>query len=469
MNNNVNNKLMQFCIFSIILITGYLFRFYNINFDDLWIDEIATFWISDPKLSLEESHTNHKSLEQIPFLFNFIVKIFYKTFGYKIEISRYLPFLFSFFSILTVSYISKLISKNYGFIFTSFLISYNIFLIGYSQELRVYSALFFFNSISIIFFLKCFSKYKIFNLIFFNIFTSISILLHPFSIILLMSYLTVLIFFKNVTYRAMKLSLVVLIIFSIVFYYHFINASPSVAPSWILQPDLKFFTNFYFSKFFGSRLIGMIHLLILFYLIVKYFKQIIFDKKLLLFLILLIYSYLFPLLYGYLFEPILIPRYIIFVLIPIIVLMTHFIYELKKIKKNILIFLVFLITIGNLLTEQTVKQLYQERAIYKPEFNKALLIIEDSKYKNFSIKVDKGVKEFSATTWESAVKHYLVFLISKNNLDIIYRNMNEVADEHTWIFCIHDLNQNKCKTPVNFKSEKVVKLNRLDLILAKSK
>ena len=47
--------------------------------------------------------------------------------------------------------------------------------------------------------------------------------------------------------------------------------------------------------------------------------------------------------------------------------------------------------------------------------------------------------------------------------------MNEVADEHTWIFCIHDLNQNKCKTPVNFKSEKVVKLNRLDLILAKSK
>ena len=26
------------------------------------------------------------------------------------------------------------------------------------------------------------------------------------------------------------------------------------------QPDLKFYSNFYFSKFFGSRLLGIIHL-----------------------------------------------------------------------------------------------------------------------------------------------------------------------------------------------------------------
>ena len=37
--------------FIIIIICGLFFRFYNINFDDLWIDEISTFWISNPDIS----------------------------------------------------------------------------------------------------------------------------------------------------------------------------------------------------------------------------------------------------------------------------------------------------------------------------------------------------------------------------------------------------------------------------------
>ena len=40
-----------------------------------------------------------------------------------------------------------------------------------------------------------------------------------------------------------------------------------------------------------------------------------------------------------------------------------------------------IITIGNLLTEQTFKQIYQERKVYKPEFKKALKIINNSNHK----------------------------------------------------------------------------------------
>jgi hypothetical protein len=283
-----------------------------------------------------------------------------------------------------------------------------------------------------------------------------------------MSYLTVAIVFRSTLYKSINISLIGITIFSLVFYYNFIQSSIAT-PSWILPPDLKFFTNFYFSKFFGSRLIGLIHLLILIFLISKFHHKIIHDKKIFLFFILLIYSYFFPLLYGYFFKPILIPRYIIFVLIPIIILFTYLIFELPNTKKIILVSFIFFITLGNLLTEQTFKQFYKERVLYKPEFNKALLIINDSNNKNFSIKLDKVTREISTNTWNKAVKHYLLFLISKNNLNIVYKEIDEIDNDNTWLFCIHDLNHNNCKLSTNYKIHKSISLNRLDLILTSIK
>ena len=40
----------------LLLILGVTFRLYNINFDNLWIDEIASFWISNPDFDFNESH-----------------------------------------------------------------------------------------------------------------------------------------------------------------------------------------------------------------------------------------------------------------------------------------------------------------------------------------------------------------------------------------------------------------------------
>ena len=152
MKNNIIKIFKPTYFFLIILILGFFLRFYNLNFDDFWIDELSTFWIANPEISLKDSYLNHKSLEQTPFLFNLTIKTFFWIFGYKVEISRYLPFLFSFMSIISIAYISKLLSNNNSYIFSSFLISFNIFLISYSQELRVYSALLFFISLSLIFF-----------------------------------------------------------------------------------------------------------------------------------------------------------------------------------------------------------------------------------------------------------------------------------------------------------------------------
>ena len=452
-------------IFLIILSLGFLLRFYNLNFDDLWIDELSTFWIGNPNVSLKESYFNHKSLEQTPFLFNLIIKKFFELFSYKVEMARYLPFLFSFLSIITVGYISKLLSTNNSYVFSSFLISFNIFLISYSQELRVYSALFFFMSLSIVYFIKTIEDDKKINLFLFINFTIISILLHPFALLLLLTYLTHFIFFKKKFFTKMNISLALISIVSLFFYYHFIKTSLT-SPSWILQPDLKFFTNFYFSKFFGSRLIGLIFLLILIYIILKFFSKIISNHKIFIFFILLIYSYFFPLVYGYFFKPIMLPRYIIFVLIPIVILISHYVFELGNIQKKFFILLICFLTLGNLLTEQTIKQFYKKRVVYKPEFTKSLLFIENSNYRTFSLKLNVASKEIDQDTWSKATLNYLNFLIVKNNLSISFLDFKETTNKKVWIMCVHDLNKNDCKLPQNFKIDKVQKLNRLDLILA---
>ena len=90
-------------------------------------------------------------------------------------------------------------------------------------------------------------------------------------------------------------------------------------------------------------------------------------------------SYFIPLMYGYFLEPIIFPKYIIFVLISIILLISIlvFLIENQNLKKFFVIFLI-LLNLGNHLTESTLKQFFYERVKFKPDFDTAFEIIESS-------------------------------------------------------------------------------------------
>jgi 4-amino-4-deoxy-L-arabinose transferase-like glycosyltransferase len=452
----------------LLLALGVTFRLYNINFDNLWVDEILSFWIANPDFDFKESYLNHKSAEKIPFLFNFIIKFFFTIFGYDINLARIIPCIFSIFGILSVIYLSKLLSKKNAYIFAAFLTSFNIFLIGYSQELRVYSTLFFFINISLIFFYKSYENDNKINHSIFIIVTLFSILLYPFSIILYIAYCLytfLLLLNSKIENKTIFISLFIILLFSIL-YYVFYFQTTLVSPTWINQPELKFFTNFYFSKFFGSRLVGLLFLITLIFLSFKHFSKIIRLEKITLIFIFLILSYMIPLVYTYMIQPILISRYIIFVLIPIIILISHFTFELKNNKiRFYIIFALCLFTLSNFVTEQTFKQFYKDRRIYKPEFVKSLKIINDSNNKNYSLKVNPAVKILK-DSWANAVNNYLDYIKIEQNLDINFKEYEKLKYENIWIICVHDINKNDCALPNKFISIEHFKLNRLDLILA---
>ena len=55
--------LNQQKILLLILLSGILFRAYNINFDDYWYDEIVSFWVSSPEHNFSKSFDIHNKIE----------------------------------------------------------------------------------------------------------------------------------------------------------------------------------------------------------------------------------------------------------------------------------------------------------------------------------------------------------------------------------------------------------------------
>ena len=448
-NYKITNR--SYLLIFITLIFGIVTRVYNINYDHLWFDEIVSFWVAEPSISIKESFNRHWSTEAGPFLYNFILKIYFKIFGYDINLGRYLSFLFNILGIITSACICLKIKKNNAFILCLILLVSNIFLIIYSQELRGYSLVFFLSALYLYLFLEIIvKKLSVRNrLILFVLFTIIQILMilsHPFCLIIffssiLFSIIKFLKFDENL--KKLNFSILITLVFCF-FYFLSYYKNTNIYPGWIVQPDFKFYTNFYFSKFFGSRLIGMIHLIILLGLIFNFLKKK--EGKpfnINLFFIILFLSYFLPITFGYLFKPIIFPRYIIFVLIPITIILSILIYEIKnEYLKKLLIAILIFGNIGNLYTESIIQQFIKERPQFKSNFSGALTAINKSKIKYYTIDIPSY-----NTHHEIAISHYTKIIAEDLNLEINFIKKKDFFNsdkKEIWTICLIVITKDKC-------------------------
>lgn len=449
-----NNKKLFYIVFYLILFSGIILRLYNINYDNYWYDEILSYWVSDPRISTSSSFDRHQSIEQLPFLFNLLLKYYFNIFSYNPDNGRYLSFIFSILSILTITKICHNLKKNYSFLFCLFLLCFNIFLIGYSQELRPYSMILFFCSLQLLFFFRLIEESNDKNnklLIFFSVLINIlTVSSHPFTLIIFFS----IIFFSflySIKFKKNLKKLNFTILYTVIFcsfYYVFYLKNLNPIPTWLEQPELKFYTNFYFSGFFGSRLLGLLHLFLLIYLVVVFFKK--FKNEyfnLNIFLIIIFFSYFLPIIYGYIFQPIIFSRYIIFVLIPIIILISYLTFEIKIKKiKNLIIIITVLLTLGNLYTETTIKQFFTKRMHYKPDFISALKDINKSKEKSYTL--DISLDKYAENSAHLAIENYVNELKKKLNFhQIYYTSKKEYLisnQKKIWVICLTIISKDKC-------------------------
>ena len=444
-------------ILNIVLISsltiGIFLRLFNINYDNLWIDEMATFWVTDPNISIEEMFLRHKSTELAPQFYYISVYILHKIFGYDPSVGRYFSSTLGVISIFLFGYLVNLIKNNGSYKLSIILVSLNVFLITYSMEMRVYILLFTISITSLIFFVKYLNTKKIIFLFYFLFFQSIAAYTHPFSIIIFIGLLFLPVHkYLNKKNNDKILNLFLLFtgitVFLITFAYYY-GLEITSDYQWNKQPSLKFYTNFYFSNYFGSRILGIFHLLILIYLIFLNKNFLIKNnEKMFLLLIILILSYLLPLSFG-IYRPIITSKYIIFVLIPIISLLSILIYEIKKDKlKKILIFLFIFFTIVNQFTEQNFKQIYNERKFFKPQFSLALKHINSSQNNNYMIDVNFAKTKNLKNYYEIIYSNYLNFLSKSKNLKVNHLSLEEQKSNNIneiWIICSYLVSGDNCK------------------------
>ena len=160
------------------------------------------------------------------------------------------------------------------------------------------------------------------------------------------------------------------------------------------------------------------------------------------FLISILLIYFLPILFGYIYKPVLVSRYIIFVLIPIFVLISYFTFRIKNIKlRQFLYTLLIISTIGNHFTEQTFKQFTKDRIPSKPEYKDAVSFMKNSKINNYFIKVE-NMKSDKDTI--DAISNYINIL---NNSPYQLKNLNFENFEMKstfWQFCPQDINKKAC-------------------------
>ena len=470
----MKDKKNIFFILLFFVLLGIFLRFYQLNFENYWWDEMLGFWTADPNVNINETISRHKNHDHTSILFHLILKNYYSIVGYNPEFGRYIPFFFGVLSLPFLGILSKQIKNNNSYILSILLISINIYLINYSQETRVYSLIFLLCIINLIFYYKILylnnfksKNFKIF--IFFTLSSIISLWLSPFVLIILFSQmlycLYTFVLFKIKHYLFIFSVPLILVIYFLLNYDYILSELVSKKSHFVEQINLHFFYDFFFSRFFGSDIMGLIYLSIFIFLLFYCRKKIFSIKNNFLPLVfILFFSYFIPIIYGFIAIPILFDRYIIFVLIPIILLISILVFEIKKkYLKNTIILILLTTTIINLFFETKL------RDETKPEFNHIISYISDSDTKNLTVfvnnqKVDKKTL--------SIVENYIISLsISKKNNIRLFDFYNIPSTiKNIWVVCYEPLTGIYCKDYNNknanwdFVEEKKYHLLSADLL-----
>ena len=468
----LNNKIFIYIFFTIL---SFLTRYYLFEGRESWNDEWHTIYVANPDISTAETLARYYGdkggtflIEFYPHIYIFILKYFFGIFGYIDVNGRWLSLVAGTLSVPLTIYLLNIFLDIKKTFFLGLVITFNLFLIWQSLEIRAHSILVFTSIINIILFYKLLNNKNYFNIIIYGIVSIFLLSLWPISGAIFFGK-TIYIIKKLIIDKVFEKKIFLLFTF-ILFAYIILNVD-------YLKLNLardfhytslysSFFYNYHFRTFFGSPILGGVYLITFSLLLIKNLKKIIFlNEKENLIIYIILSSYLLTLAYTLLRASIMSPKYVIFIL-PLIIIWICI--ELEKINKNkiVKIFLIFL-------TVLFCKLEINNSPIKRPPTNEALKIIkkDNSRY---------------ITTVEGAVfNNYLATkkIFVEENLVLLDENV--IFPNHIksfWFICLNNsrfavgeksnLNvEKKCKNfktkNDNFKKIKEIKIN--DFILKKFK
>lgn len=374
-----------------ILFIAAVLRFFHLDYQSVWLDEIHTVNEANPAFGFREVSGALASGEQMPPLYFYIINILFKILGYSTWVLRSFS---AVMGVLGVYYTYRLgremLNKNTGLL-AALLLAVNSFHIFYSQEGRPYIFLYLFTVLSFISLLKLIRVPSLKHALIYGAMSAVMLYAHFFGMFILLAQYLILLVFLLKSGNQWKFFFRFSLIAGVVALVLFLPVVPTLftlsktTSFWIPPPTADVFTNI-FKEFFGNSemVLFIVFLFGLFYFIslrkstTSVSKEATLqDKQALAFLLFSVWisvTLLLPLIRSYLKVPMIISRYFIGVLPAIVLLLAAGALTLRSVLiRNVLIcaFVVFSVT-----DIVIVKRFYT--AVQKTQFREATAYIKEN-------------------------------------------------------------------------------------------
>ena len=433
-------KNNYYYIFFFFILIGIAFRYIN-NFDQMyWRDEAYTLFLSDPSMPIQNFLENVYNSDDSPPLYFYILKLF-NHLAYTPENIRLSSIIFSVLTILISINFFKYFLNNEECLYAFIILTFNIFLIWQSKESRIPSSVIFFSILNFICFFKYQKKCNIKNSLILTASNVFTLSYYPFLACIIVSQYFFIILNDRIKFKNYSVIFFSTIILYILLNYDYL-ISNLVKTSHIGNLEPKFFVNYFFRSFFGTIVFGGFSLIIFSIGFIHIFKN---KKNNLIYfnIYLIIISYLFVILYSYFKAGINVPRYFIFLIPSIILIITKTITVRK-----IFVYTYLILTIINTII------VFDDYKIQKPKLSYLFNHIDKSITLNFY--VNEKYPPMNTYFNNSSI-------IKKNNLVFINKNELKNIDKFYFICLNHPemhvgknkkiQDNNKCDVQIeNFKS-----------------
>ena len=238
----------------ILMAIGSYLRLHRLEFQSLWIDELATMLESDPSNSIEQvlEYLRH-GIDPHPPLYHLLVHFWFQLVGYNDYTARLISALAGIATIPAMYVLgSELYHRRVGLICAAFT-AFNYYNIFYSREARGYIFAFLFTSISFIFLIRALRNPSWKTGLWYGLATSLLVYTHYYGFFIVLSQLVIVLIF--LTRRSLK---TFLICFGTGFSLIFILYLPWIGPIltlakrtsfWIEKPKANFIVTFFWDYF----------------------------------------------------------------------------------------------------------------------------------------------------------------------------------------------------------------------------
>lgn len=179
----MTQKIKQNSLILFILVVGAFLRFYHLEYQSAWADEVIVLKETEPQLKFKEAYKIILLRDSTSFMHVFSVYYLAKLFGHTIIIARLISVIAGILSIFYIYKLGNLMrNKRVGY-FAAILLALNLFHIEYSQEARSYAMLVLFAIIAFYRFYVYINKTTFPNALYLGIAMGLVINAHPFGLL----------------------------------------------------------------------------------------------------------------------------------------------------------------------------------------------------------------------------------------------------------------------------------------------